>query len=60
MITVKASETRLDPRMKMVYSQIQNLYAKDMVPRLLGMYTFADDDEPSAIAAIQKADMKLY
>ena len=59
MITVKATETRLHTSTKYVYNQINNLYAKDMLPRVLGMYTFSDNNEPNAIAAIRAAKIQL-
>ena len=59
MITVKATETRLHENTKYVYNQINNLYATDIVPRVLGMYTFSDGSEPNAIAAIKAAKIQL-
>ena len=48
MIAVKSTDTRLFESSKFVYNSIQRLYAKDISPRVLGMYTFSDGNDPNA------------
>ena len=59
MIAVKATETRMHDSTKFVYNQINNLYAEDIIPRVMGMYTFSDGNEPSAIAAVKAAGIQI-
>ena len=55
MIIAKSSENRLGESARMIYNQIQSLYATDISERVLGMFTFSDDNEPGALAGIKEA-----
>lgn len=48
LLTVKASDNRLTPAAKFIYSKIQGLYADDLTERLVGMFTFSDGANPQA------------
>ena len=42
-----------------MYTKIQQLYAKDISERVIGMFTFSDGDLPNAIEAVKAAKIKI-
>ena len=52
-LVVKSDTQRVNYAVKNIYDKIQNLYAKDLVPRLCGIFTFAADKTPPAVNALK-------
>ena len=52
-LVVKSDTQRVNYAVKNIYDKIQNLYAKDLVPRLCGIFTFAADKTPPAVNALR-------
>ena len=59
LMVVKATENRLAPSTKFIYSQIEQLYSQDLAERMLGMFTFSDGAEPQGYTAIKAAGINM-
>ena len=59
MMAVKSTDNRLGASAKFVYTKIQQLYAKDISERVIGMFTFSDGSPPPAIEAVKAAKIKI-
>ena len=59
LMVAKATENRLTPSTKFIYSQIQKLYKEDLADRMLGVFTFSDASEPQGYIALAAAGIKL-
>ena len=59
LMVVKSNENRLSMSSKFIYSQIQNLYAKDLSERVLGMFSFSDGAEPQGYIAVKAAGINM-
>ena len=58
-MVVKATENWLTQSTKFIYSEIEKLYAEDLVDRILGMFTFSDGGEPQGYTAVTAAGLNL-
>ena len=59
LLTVKAPTNRVDQQVKYIYDRIDNLYAEDIKERLVGMFTFSDNDKPLAQEALKACDIVI-
>ena len=59
MIVIKSTDNRLFESSKFVYSSIQKLYAVDITPRVIGLFTFSDGDAPNAREAVKAAKIGI-
>ncbi|PAA60535.1 hypothetical protein BOX15_Mlig008863g1 [Macrostomum lignano] len=51
---VKASQNRLTPTQKYIFDQVLSLFGKDIAKIILPVMTFADSNEPQALAALSE------
>ena len=59
LITCKSSTNRVDDGTRFIYSSIQDLYAKDISKRVIGMFTFSDGNAPQAKQAIREVGIDI-
>ena len=59
MIVVKSTDNRFGESAKYIYNQIQGLYANDISERVLGMFTFSDDNEPLALESVKASGIRI-
>ena len=58
-LVVKSDTQRVNYAIKNVYDKIQNLYAKDLVPRLCGIFTFSSDKSAPAVVALKQIGIDI-
>lgn len=57
---VQASLVRLTAGQKYIFDSVQSIFGKDVVNNIVIMATFADDENPKAMAAIKEAEVKHF